>query len=219
DKNFISDYASVNNDTVFESAANTQILNQVIVEHFLRQGMLEIAEQLTREARLDIPDHKKKPFTELNTILDSLKARDLQPALQWAIANRDQLRAQNSGSALEFKLHRLQFIELLRGGVQNQMKLIAYARQYFQPLADKHEREIQAMMGSLLYLKSGLQNSPYNYLLDSIGWSEICDIFTRDACALLGLSVESPLAVTINAGCVALPALLNIKQVMQQRQV
>ncbi|CAG2122232.1 unnamed protein product, partial [Medioppia subpectinata] len=41
DKNFISDYASVNNDTVFESAANTQILNQVIVEHFLRQGMLE----------------------------------------------------------------------------------------------------------------------------------------------------------------------------------
>ncbi|CAG2175956.1 unnamed protein product [Oppiella nova] len=219
DKNFICDYASVSNDSVFESPANTIILNQVIVEHFLRQGMLDIAEQLTREAKLDIPDHKKRPFTELNTILDSLKARDLQPALQWAIVNRDQLRAQNSASNLEFKLHRLQFIELLKGGVENQMALIQYARQYFQPLADKHEREIQAMMGSLLYLKVGLQNSPYAYLLDSLSWSEICDIFTRDACALLGLSVESPLAVTINAGCVALPALLNIKQVMQQRQV
>merc|ERR1719210_1834300 len=36
---------------------------------------------------------------------------------------------------------------------------------------------------------------------------------------LLGLSVESPLAVAVNAGCVALPALLKIKQAMQQRQV
>ena len=31
--------------------------------------------------------------------------------------------------------------------------------------------------------------------------------------------MKSPLAVAVNAGCVALPALLNIKQVMQQRQV
>ena len=219
DKNFISDYASVNNESLFESQTNNNLLNQVIVEHFLRQGMLDIAEQLTKEAKLDIPEEKKRPFTELNTILDSLKAHNLGPALSWAIANRERLRQQNSNSNLEFKLHRLQFIELLKGGVENQMKLITYARQYFQPLASKHEREIQALMGSLLYLKVGLQNSPYNYLLDSLSWSEICDIFTRDACALLGLSVESPLSVTINAGCVALPALLNIKQVMQQRQV
>jgi len=61
------------------------------------------------------------------------------------------------------------------------MQLITYARQYFQPLAAKHEREIQSLMGSLLYLKVGLENSPYNYLLDSLSWSEICDIFTRDA--------------------------------------
>lgn len=217
DKNFISDYASVNNESLFESQTNVNLINQVIVEHFLRQGMLEIAEQLTKEAKLDIPEEKKKPFTELNSILDSLKAHDLGPALQWAIANRERLRQQNSN--LEFKLHRLQFIELLKGGVENQMKLITYARQYFQPLASKHEREIQALMGSLLYLKVGLQSSPYHYLLDSLSWNEICDIFTRDACALLGLSVESPLSVTINAGSVALPALLNIKQVMQQRQV
>ena len=44
-------------------------------------------------------------------------------------------------------------------------------------------------------------------------------MFLRDACALLGQSMESPLTVAVNAGCVALPALLNIKQVMQQRQV
>ncbi|XP_054167491.1 E3 ubiquitin-protein ligase RMND5A-like [Oppia nitens] len=219
DKNFVYDYSSVNNEAVFENPANVNILNQVIVEHFLRQGMLEIAEQLTKEAKLDIPDNKKKPFTELNNILDALKCHNLEPALEWAIAHREQLRQQNSNTNLEFKLHRLQFIELLKGGVENQMKLISYARQYFQPLADKHEKEIQALMGSLLYLRTGLQNSPYSYLLDCLSWNEICDIFTRDACALLGLSVESPLTVTINAGCIALPALLNIKHVMQQRQV
>lgn len=183
----------------------------MIVEHFLRQGMLDIAEVLTREAKLEIAEEKKQPFTELNTILDALKNKDLSLALQWAIRNREQLRAQNSN--LEFKLHRLQFIELLSRGVENQAEIIRYARDNFQHLADRHEREIQTLMGSLLYLKTGIHNSPYKYLLDTINWNEICDIFTRDACALLGLSVESPLAVTISAGCLTLPALLNIKQV------
>ena len=50
-------------------------------------------------------------------------------------------------------------------------------------------------MGSLLYMKIGIEKSPYAHLLDPIHWLEICDVFTRDACTLLGLSVESPLSV------------------------
>ena len=50
-------------------------------------------------------------------------------------------------------------------------------------------------MGSLLYLHQDIEKSPYAYLLDPIYWAEICDVFTRDACALMGLSVESPLTV------------------------
>lgn len=217
DKNFISDFACVNNEGLFDETENQKVLNQVIVEHFLRQGMLEIAEELTKEAKLDISPNKKQPFTELNSILDALKFKNLKPALEWATKNREKLIEQNSN--LEFKLHRLQFIELLKNGVANQMELIKYARDNFQLLASKHERDIQTLMGSLIYLKMGIKDSPYNYLFDEMNWSEICDIFTRDACALLGLSVESPLSVSIGAGCVALPALLNIKQVMQQKQV
>ena len=74
-------------------------------------------------------------------------------------------------------------------------------------------------MGMFLYLPNGIQNSPYEYLLDKDLWLEIYDVFTHDACSLLNLSVDSPLSVCINSGCIALPALLNIKQVMQQRQV
>ncbi|XP_043376331.1 E3 ubiquitin-protein transferase RMND5B isoform X5 [Dermochelys coriacea] len=78
--------------------------------------------------------------------------------------------------------------------------------------------EIQVMMGSLVYLPLGIENSPYCHLLDARHWTEICETFTRDACALLGLSVESPLSVSFASGCVALPVLMNIKAVIEQRQ-
>ena len=74
-------------------------------------------------------------------------------------------------------------------------------------------------MACLLYSRTGIENSPYASLLDPVHWLDICDIFARDACALLGLSLESPLQVCVTAGCVALPSLLQIRQVMQQRQV
>lgn len=217
DKNFESNFASVSNEVLYDDPEKSVILNQAIVEHFLRQGMLEIADQLIQEADLQIPDEKKNPFTELNMILDALKRKDLAPALEWASRNREKLYAQNS--SVEFKLHRLQFIEYLLQGKSKQSDLIRYAREKLNPIAHRYEREVQSLMGSLLYLKSGLQNTAYQHFLDGSNWGEICDVFTRDACSLLGLSVESPLAVSFDAGTVALPALLNIKQVMQQRQV
>lgn len=57
--------------------------------------------------------------------------------------------------------------------------------------------DIQILMGSLVYLRHGIDNSPYRSLLETNQWAEICNIFTRDACALLGLSVESPLSVRL----------------------
>ena len=115
DRNFVSDFAAVANETLYDEPDKRRILNQAIVEHFLRQGQLDIADELIREADLDISSESKNPFTELNHILDSLKARKLGPALEWAARNRDALISQNSG--LEFKLHRLQFIEnMIDGG-------------------------------------------------------------------------------------------------------
>lgn len=73
-------------------------------------------------------------------------------------------------------------------------------------------------MGMLLYVPNGIY-SPYSCLLDSELWIEIYDHFIRDACQLLGVCVNSPLTTCVNAGCIAIPALLNIKQVMIQRQV
>ncbi|XP_013921180.1 PREDICTED: protein RMD5 homolog A isoform X2 [Thamnophis sirtalis] len=213
-QNFDSDISSVGIDGCWQ-ADSQRILNEVMVEHFFRQGMLDVAEELCQESGLSIDQSQKQPFVELNRILEALKVRVLRPALEWAVSNREMLMTQNS--SLEFKLHRLYFISLLMGGTANQREALQYAKN-FQPFALNHQKDIQILMGSLVYLRQGIENSPYVHLLDANQWADICDIFTRDACALLGLSIESPLSVSFSAGCVALPALINIKAVIEQRQ-
>lgn len=217
DRNFIADFASTSREDVFSGPEKSHMLNQVICQHFYRHGMLDIAAELAAEAGIKTDEGTGEPFTELNYILDCLKQRDLDPALSWAKKHRDALLAQNS--SLEFQLHRLHFIKLVQQGPSKQTEAIMYARQNFTQYVGRHGKEVQALMGTLLYLPNGIQSSPYSHLLDPTLWLDIHDVFTREACTLLGLSVDSPLSVCINAGCTALPTLLNIKQVMQQRQV
>ena len=45
-QNFVSDFSAVITDGAFEGQLQSGQLNNVITEHFLRQGMLEIAESL-----------------------------------------------------------------------------------------------------------------------------------------------------------------------------
>lgn len=61
----------------------------------------------------------------------------LLSVLRWAVTNRQRLLDLNS--SLEFKLHRLYFISLLNGGVDNQLEALHYAR-HFQPFATQHQR-------------------------------------------------------------------------------
>uniref|UniRef100_A0A8C5SFL3 Required for meiotic nuclear division 5 homolog A n=1 Tax=Laticauda laticaudata TaxID=8630 RepID=A0A8C5SFL3_LATLA len=80
DKNFDSDISSVGIDGCWQ-ADSQRILNEVMVEHFFRQGMLDVAEELCQESGLSIDESQKQPFVELNRILEALKVRVLRPAL------------------------------------------------------------------------------------------------------------------------------------------
>ncbi|XP_020645833.3 E3 ubiquitin-protein transferase RMND5B [Pogona vitticeps] len=214
DRNFDADLCGIVPAMVWESQEK-QILVLAIIEHLYQQGLLGVAEELCQESHVNVDVDFKKPFLELNSILEALYQRDLEPALNWAVFHRQLLAELNS--SLEFRLHRLHFIRLLAGGPGKELEALSYAR-HFQPFAHLHQQEIQVMMGSLVYLRLGLKNSPYRHLLDDSHWTEICDTFTHDACALMGLPVESPLSVSFAAGCVALPVLMNIKAVIEQRQ-
>jgi len=216
DRNFNADFGTITRDGIF-SGERAQILTQVVCQHLYREGLLDIGEALCQESCLSLEPKYKEPFVELHRILDSLAARELEPALKWAHDNHQALNAQ--GSSLEFKLHRLAFIDLIKKGKSHQAEAIHYARENFCQFVTKHEKEIQVLMGSLLYIPGKIEMSPYKYLFDSSLWDDIHETFLKDACARLGLSVDSPLAVCFQAGCIALPALLNICQVMQARQV
>ena len=74
-------------------------------------------------------------------------------------------------------------------------------------------------MGMIVYIGGNIHNSPYASILNPDRWIEIHDMFMRDACSLLGVTVDSPLTTCINAGCKAIPALLNIKHIMKEQQV
>lgn len=49
---------------------------------------------LLQEAGIKTDEGTKEPFTELNYILDCLKQRNLEPALDWAKKHREALLAQ-----------------------------------------------------------------------------------------------------------------------------
>ncbi|ODM98406.1 Protein RMD5 A [Orchesella cincta] len=211
-QNFTPDFGSITRDGIF-SGERDKILTQVICQHLYRQGLLDIGDNLCVESGLCLDPKYKEPFVELHRILEALKLHNLEPALKWAGENRQALLQQ--GSSLEFKLHRLAFLNLLKEGPTQQSQAITYARTNFTQFVKRHEKEIQVLMGALVFISGGIESSPYSHLFDNNLWEDIQDTFTRDACARLGLSVDSP----FSAGCVALPALLNICQVMQARQV
>ncbi|XP_060523943.1 E3 ubiquitin-protein ligase RMND5A isoform X1 [Cylas formicarius] len=217
DRNFTADFAACSRDDVFNHPEKIQIINKIICQHYYRQGMHDVADVLAMEGEILIEPHEKEPFTEVHHISDSLKNKDLEPLLAWATVHHEALDAQNS--SLEFMIHRLKYIELLKKGPNFQNEAIAYARTHFRKFVHKHEKDIQTLMGMLLYVPNGITTSPYSTYLYSEMWGEIYEMFIRDACQLLGVCVNSPLITCINSGCMAIPALLNIKQVMMQRQV
>ncbi|CAH0559516.1 unnamed protein product [Brassicogethes aeneus] len=217
DRNFVSDFAATTRDHVFSSPKNIKLINKVICQHYFRQGMHEVAEAVANDGSISPEVVTREPFTELNHILDCLKNNDLEPALAWATVHHDELEEHNS--SLEFMLHRLRFIEIIRKGSDHQNEAICYARNHFGKFVHRHQKDVQILMGMFLYIPNGINCSPYSSVLEREMWIEIYEMFCKDACSILGVSVNSPLTTCINSGCTAIPALLNIKQVMMQRQV
>ncbi|KAM9795289.1 E3 ubiquitin-protein transferase RMND5B isoform 1-T1 [Neosynchiropus ocellatus] len=247
DRNFDAEISAVVAETVWDTPERQKHLSETIVEHLYRQGMLSVAEDLCQESGVVIDMSMKQPFLELNRILEALRMQDLRPALEWAVTNRQRLLDLNSTlefklhrlyfisllsggignqmQALQYARHFQPFASQHQRGKKrddvtvrsNPLSMNDASVVELKPVVVV-SADIQILMGSLVYLRHGIENSPYRSLLETNQWAEICNIFTRDACALLGLSVESPLSVSFASGCMALPVLMNIKQVIEQRQ-
>ncbi|KAL8250921.1 hypothetical protein R6Q59_034614 [Mikania micrantha] len=115
------------------------------------------------------------------------------------------------GSDIELKLHRLQFLEILKLG--NRDEDLLYMRTYISPFSNQHFSKIQKLMTCLLWAGK-LESSPYMELLSSAHWVKLAYDLVQQFCNLLGESYRSPLSVTVAAGVEGLPTLLKLANVM-----
>ncbi|XP_030565124.1 E3 ubiquitin-protein transferase RMND5A [Drosophila novamexicana] len=222
DRNFSSDFSSTMRVDALQDEDNLMLLNKAIAKHYCRQGMDEVARTLIKECKMSENDAQdvfdsEREFAEIYSIWIQIQKRELSEALKWAIRHSSQLMERHS--LIEFRLHRMRFMQLVSYGLESQHEAIVYARTNFQKFAVRYEHEIANLMASFIYLPGGLEKTPYKIFLAQEMWTELSFTFLKDACQLLGISKNSALSVVVNAGCTALPALLNIKQVMQSRQV
>lgn len=206
EKTFNPDITKAYRNTVFD----THTVNQIIASHFYRQGLFEIGDCFVAETQEpESVCSVKLLFQEMFQILEAMRCRNLQPALNWAAANSDKLK--QNGSDLLLKLHSLQFVEILQK--QSREEALKYARTYLSSFASDHMSEIQKLVICILWT-GRLDRSPYAQLLSPTNWDKVAEELTRQFCNILGQSYESPLNVTIAAGAQGLPPLLKFMTVM-----
>ncbi|KAK9066964.1 hypothetical protein SSX86_014288 [Deinandra increscens subsp. villosa] len=184
-------------------------VNQIIASHLYREGMFDIGDCFVNESNEDPVIEKKAHFLEMYQILESMKSRDLGPAINWATTNHEKL--QQHGSDIEIKLHSLRFMEILKLGHRDEA--LHYMRTYISPFSNQHFPEIQKLMASLLWAGK-LESSPYMELLSPTHWAKLAQELSQQFCNLMGEPYRSPLSVTVAAGVEGLPTLLKLVNVM-----
>ncbi|XWS62519.1 hypothetical protein CRYUN_Cryun06bG0018100 [Craigia yunnanensis] len=189
------------------------IVNQIVASHFYRQGLFDLGDCLINEAGEPEAIAIRSHFLEMYQILDALKVKNLEPALNWITANRDKLK--QNGSTLELKLHRLQFVEIIQKGTK--ADALSYARTYLAPFASLHMNEFQKLVVCIIWVGK-LDSCPHAELMAQTHWEEFTEELTQQFCSLVGQSYQSPLSVVIAAGLEGLPTLLKLANVMAAKR-
>lgn len=197
---------------------DAEALSQVLVQHLLRSGHFTVAERVAADLGVPVDAALKESFTQMHTLVQQLRAFDAEPVLRWASEHRQRVSQHEmpSASALEFRLHQLQFLALLQQG--GRAAAVQYARKAFPTFAGlpKQMVEVQRLMGCLLYA-GRLSESPYVDLVSDRHWDTVADDFIREFCGSIGQPSESPLALCVRAGVKALPTLLKLATVMSAK--
>ena len=145
--------------------------------------------------------------------------RQADRCTRWAGRNRAFLEARSS--ALEFYLHRSQYIRLLLAThPPNVQAVLAYARANFGPFYHRYGAEINRMMNCFNYLPiARLQASPYADLAAPTLHLDLEPMFAREYCASLGMSRQVPLRVVGDiGGGGALARIEKGRKVMRERK-
>ena len=127
---------------------------------------------------------------------------------------------QQRASALEFLLHRSQYIRLLFTHPPDGGRAIAYGKANFPPFYRDYGAEVNRLMTCVLYLPiSRMQASPYADLASPSVHLDLEPIFAKEFCAMLGMSRQVPLRVVGDiGGGGALARIEKGRKVMRERK-
>lgn len=110
DRNFVNDFSATSRNDVLVEEQNIQLLNKVIAQHLQRNNLDDVAATLINESKLPAEEVVSDPFSNLHRIWEAIYRGDLTEALEWASEHSAKLETRNS--SLEFKLHRIAFLQV-----------------------------------------------------------------------------------------------------------
>ncbi|CAG9313289.1 unnamed protein product [Blepharisma stoltei] len=185
------------------------IINSAIHEYFMREGMFEEADYLQdlKQIQGGIAEAKEQ-FKMIYQVLKSLEEGNIDYALKWVEDNSQQLKS--SSANLQFNLHKLKFLNLLRR--KDSATALEYAKTNMQAFKNTHIGEIQQLMGACLFL-SQPENSPYQELLDPEYDKIIAQQLIQEWCKTLGLPFKSSLVTAITAGLQIMPEMIQLANI------
>uniref|UniRef100_K3WE88 Macrophage erythroblast attacher n=1 Tax=Globisporangium ultimum (strain ATCC 200006 / CBS 805.95 / DAOM BR144) TaxID=431595 RepID=K3WE88_GLOUD len=197
--------SSASADEELRSSTQNIISNRLIADYLLSRGYLDTSKIIQETKGIDyLVDHEL--YSECQSIIQELQARNTTPALAWCAQNGSRLRRLQS--RLEFRLRLQEFIELVRQ--QKPFDAIEYAQVYLTPLAmqrddqqvkDADHAEIEVAMGTLAF-RSPEQSGQdrYERLFAVERWTELVDDFKRTFLEVYGIHDPTSLCIALCTG-------------------
>ncbi|KAE8770085.1 macrophage erythroblast attacher [Hordeum vulgare] len=173
-------------------------LKRILVDYMLRMSYYDTATKLAETSGIqDLVDIDV--FLDAKRVIDSLRNKEIAPALAWCAENKSRLK--KSKSKLEFLLRLQEFVELVKA--KNFLQAISYARKYLAPWGSTHMKELQRVTATLVF-RSTTNCVSYKVLFEQNQWDFLVDQFKQEFYKLYGMTLEPLLNIYLQAGLTAL---------------
>ena len=180
-------------------------LIRLIGDFLLRKGELGLVREL-QQGKPELMEEFEMELEEMRRgILDSLKAKELNVALQWCADHRNNLKRIRSD--LEFRLRRQEFIEALRrGDVPGALKC---SQKHFSQWLETNYAEIREALALICWLpflgrglnwSNGRMSKYENLINEPMQWQMLSDQFEKDFKAVYQVDDGSQLIKTVRLG-------------------
>lgn len=200
-----------------------RILNEIIAEHFTREGRICIADTFIEESGVEVSQELRENFLVLVSVVQAIDSGDLGPAIEWIY--KYQSLIDESKSYLDFHLYRARYIQILTRPIAygsdwkyNVMEAQEFAKKYLSKFVRTHYKNLQELACAMLYVPD-IDSSPYASLAHPSLYSSVRSLFVKEFCRIHGYTPDPPLHVIARVGYVTLPYISKMSYVLRTRAV